>query len=178
MSTAASPRFFDGAAVVMGVSSCGKTTVGEALAATLHAQFVEGDRLHPTANVAKMSAGLPLTDDDRWPWLAQVGESLRGDKAVIASCSALKKIYRQRIIESARRPVAFILMHGAKSLLQQRIAARKGHFMPPSLLDSQIATLEIPGSDETAITVDIALPLDQQVAQASAFLMALSQHSE
>ncbi len=170
MSTAASPRFFDGAAVVMGVSSCGKTTVGEALAAELRAAFIEGDNLHPAANVAKMSSGMPLTDEDRWPWLAQVGASLRGNKPVIASCSALKKIYRQRIIEAAGRPVAFILLNGDKALLQKRIAARKGHFMPSSLLESQLATLEIPGPDEDAVTIDISLPLEEQVALAAKFL--------
>lgn len=172
MSTVASPRFFNGAAVVMGVSSCGKTTVGEALAAKLHAQFVEGDKLHPAVNVAKMSAGTPLTDEDRWPWLEQVGASLKGDKAVIASCSALKKVYRQRIAAAAGRPVQFILLHGDKALLQKRIAERKGHFMPPSLLDSQLATLEIPGADENAVTINIALPLEEQVAQAVAFLLS------
>ena len=170
MSTAVSPRFFNGAAIVMGVSSCGKTTVGEALAAKLGVAFVEGDKLHPSANVAKMSSGQPLTDDDRWPWLAQVGASLKGGHGIIGSCSALKKTYRQLIIASAGRPVSFILLNGDKALLQQRIAARKGHFMPPSLLDSQLATLEIPGSDENAVTIDIALPLETQVAQALAFL--------
>ncbi|MEO9169007.1 MAG: gluconokinase [Aestuariivirga sp.] len=171
MSTAESLQSFNGAVVVMGVSACGKTTVGEALAAKLYVQFVEGDKLHPPTNVAKMSAGHPLTDEDRWPWLAQVGVSLKGEKGIIASCSALKKIYRQRIIESAGRPVSFILLNGDKAILQKRIAARKGHFMPPSLLDSQLATLEIPGPDEHSITIDIALPLEAQVAQAVAFLL-------
>ncbi|MEO9166812.1 MAG: gluconokinase [Aestuariivirga sp.] len=171
MSMAESHQSFNGAVVVMGVSACGKTTVGEALAAKLHVQFVEGDKLHPPANVAKMSAGHPLTDEDRWPWLAQVGASLKGDKGIVASCSSLKKIYRQRIIENTGRPVSFILLHGDKAILQKRIAARKGHFMPPSLLDSQLATLEIPGPDEHAITIDIALPLETQVAQAATFLL-------
>ena len=100
-----------------------------------------------------------------------MGASLKGDKGVIASCSALKKSYRQRIIDSAGRPVNFILLNGDKAILQKRIAERKGHFMPPSLLDSQLATLEIPGPDEIAITIDIALPLETQVAQAAAFLL-------
>ena len=168
---AESLQFFNGAVIVMGVAACGKTTVGEALAAKLHAQFVEGDTLHPPSNVAKMSAGHPLTDEDRWPWLAQVGASLKGNKGIVASCSALKKIYRQRIVESAGRPVSFILLNGDKAILQKRIADRKGHFMPASLLDSQLATLEIPGADENAITIDIALPLQKQVEQAAAFLM-------
>ena len=171
MSMAESHQSFNGAVVVMGVSACGKTSVGEALAAKLHVRFVEGDKLHPPANVAKMSAGHPLTDEDRWPWLAKVGASLKGDKGVIASCSALKKIYRQRINQSAGRSVSFILLNGDKAILQKRIAARKGHFMPPSLLESQLATLEIPGPDEIAITIDIALPLETQVAQTAAFLL-------
>ena len=171
MSMAESLQFFNGAVIVMGVAACGKTTVGEALAAKLHAQFVEGDTLHPPTNVAKMSAGHPLTDEDRWPWLTQVGASLKGDKGIVASCSALKKIYRQRIVESAGRPVRFILLNGDKAILQKRIAERKGHFMPASLLESQLATLEIPGADENAITIDIALPLQKQVEQAAAFLM-------
>ena len=171
MSMAESLQSFNGAAVVMGVASCGKTTVGEALAAKLNVQFVEGDKLHPPANVAKMSAGHPLTDEDRWPWLAQVGAGLKGNTGIVASCSSLKKIYRQRIMESAGRPVSFILLNGDKAILQKRIAARKGHFMPASLLDSQLATLEIPGPDEHAITIDIALPLETQVAQAAVFLL-------
>jgi gluconokinase len=171
MSMAESLQSFNGAVVVMGVASCGKTTVGEALAAKLHAQFVEGDKFHPPGNVAKMSAGHPLTDEDRWPWLTQVGASLKGNKGIVASCSALKKIYRQHIVESAGRPVSFILLHGDKAILQKRIAERKGHFMPASLLESQLATLEIPGADENAVTIDIALPLQKQVEQAAAFLI-------
>ncbi len=162
---------YAGAAVVMGVASCGKTTVGEALARHVKATFVEGDRLHAAASVEKMSKGIPLTDEDRWPWLDRVGESLAGRDGVIASCSALKKIYRDRIVAKAQRPVTFILLHGDKALLQQRIAERKGHFMPASLLDSQLATLEIPGKDERAVIVDIALPLNEQVAKAAHFLM-------
>jgi gluconokinase len=162
---------FAGAAVVMGVASCGKTTLGEALAARLNIPFVEGDKLHSPGSVAKMSKGVPLTDDDRWPWLGRVGETLAGSGGAIASCSALKKIYRDHITEKAGRPVAFLLLHGDKALLQKRIARRKGHFMPASLLDSQLATLEIPGVDENSVIVDIALPLEAQVQQAVKFLM-------
>jgi gluconokinase len=162
---------FSGAAVVMGVASCGKTTLGEALAEKLHVTFVEGDKLHSPENVAKMSKGIPLTDDDRRPWLGRVGETLAGSGGAIASCSALKKIYRDRIAEKAGRPVAFLLLHGDKALLQKRIARRPGHFMPASLLDSQLATLEIPGADENAVNIDIALPLEVQVQQAVKFLM-------
>lgn len=162
---------FTGAAVVMGVASCGKTSVGEALAARLGALFTEGDRLHPKANVEKMSAGFPLTDEDRWPWLAQVGESLQGREGRIASCSALKRAYREHIIAKAGRPVAFVFLDGSRALLEQRIAARKGHFMPPSLLASQLATLERPAPDELANAFDIARSVDEIVAEASAWLM-------
>ncbi|MFN0192625.1 MAG: gluconokinase [Aestuariivirga sp.] len=162
---------FRGAAIVMGVSSCGKTSVGEALAAVLGADFTEGDRLHPKSNVEKMSAGIALTDEDRWPWLALVGQALQGDTGRIASCSALKRAYRQHIAAKAGRPVAFVFLDGSRELLEQRIAVRKNHFMPPSLLASQLATLERPGSDEWAMTFDIARPIDDIVAQAGAWLL-------
>jgi gluconokinase len=161
---------FSGAAVVMGVASCGKTTVGEALALRLHAAFHEGDKLHSPSSVEKMSNGIPLTDDDRWPWLQRVGESLKGPGAVVTSCSALKKIYRQHITSFAGRRVVFIHLHGDKDLLASRIANRKGHFMPASLLDSQLAILEVPGADEQFVTINIALPPDEQVARAVVFL--------
>jgi gluconokinase len=169
MSTAASHQFSD-AVVVMGVASCGKTTIGEALAQHFNVGFTEGDRLHSTANVAKMSAGIPLTDDDRWPWLAQIGASLAGTEGHIVSCSALKKSYREAIAAAAKRPIKFVHLHGSHKVLQQRIANRKGHFMPPSLLDSQLATLEIPGPDETAVTIDIDQTPDAILQAAIAFL--------
>jgi carbohydrate kinase (thermoresistant glucokinase family) len=162
---------FSGAVVVMGVASCGKTTLGEALAARLNVPFVEGDKLHSAENVAKMSKGIPLTDEDRWPWLSRVGETLAGSTGAIVSCSALKRIYRDRITEIAGRPVAFLLLHGDKALLQKRIANRKGHFMPASLLESQLATLEVPGVGENAVIIDIALPVEVQLAKAVHFLM-------
>ncbi len=169
MSMVASPLFSD-AVVVMGVASCGKTTVGEALAQNLGVAFIEGDKLHGDANVAKMSAGIPLTDDDRWPWLAHVGNALRGPGGKIASCSALKRGYREAIAKAAERTVFFVHLHGSADLLRQRIAARKGHFMPASLLDSQLATLEIPGTDERAITIDIAQSPKHVVQLALKFL--------
>ncbi len=166
---------FTGAAVMMGVASSGKTTLGEALAKRLGVMFVEGDALHAQENVAKMSRGIALTDDDRWPWLARVGASLKGPEGCIASCSALKRVYRQRIIEAAGRPVSFIHLYGPRQILESRIGRRKGHFMPASLLDSQLATLEKPGADERAITIDIAQPLEAQVAQATQFLRSFDQ---
>lgn len=170
MSMAVSPVSFKGAAVVMGVASCGKTSVGELLAEKLSAHFIEGDRLHPASNVAKMSAGNPLTDEDRWPWLKAIGESLAGKEPAIASCSALKKIYRETISKAARRKVYFIYLHGSRELLENRIGTRKGHFMPASLLDSQLKTLEIPTSDEPALRLDIALPVTKLAQLAAEWL--------
>ena len=163
---------FKGAAVVMGVTSCGKTTLGEALAKALHITFIEGDKLHPQANIAKMSSGQPLDDEDRWPWLAKVGEALKGNEGIIASCSSLKKVYRDLIVAKAERPVMFIHLDGPRELLAQRIAARKGHFMPPTLLDSQLATLEKPGAGENYVTIPIAMTLQDQVALAREALLA------
>ena len=172
MLMAAFPVSFKGAVVVMGVASCGKTSVGELLAEKLSAHFIEGDRLHPAANVAKMSAGNPLTDEDRWPWLKAVGESLAGREPAVASCSALKRVYREAIAKAAQRPVYFIYLHGAKELLEQRIGARKGHFMPASLLESQLATLQIPAPDELALRLDITFAANELADQAKAWLLA------
>ncbi len=144
--------------VVMGVSGCGKTTVGEALAVRLGASFTDADELHPAANIAKMSRGEALTDEDRWPWLTRVGEALRGDGMRIVGCSALKRRYRVHIRRMAGGPVMFIHLAGSKAVIAERMQARAGHFMPPALLDSQFATLEPPGPDEEAITVDIDQP--------------------
>ncbi len=174
MLMAASPvssKRFTGAAVVMGVASCGKTTVGELLAEKLNAHFIEGDRLHPATNVAKMSAGNPLTDDDRWPWLAAVGQSLAGREACVGSCSALKRIYRKAITKAAQRSVYFIYLHGSRELLESRIGARNDHFMPASLLDSQLKTLEMPTADEQALTLDIALPITEIVSRSKEWLL-------
>lgn len=157
---------FTGAVIVMGVASCGKTSVGEKLAMRLHAPFIEGDALHPPENVAKMSSGIALTDEDRWPWLEQIGKTLRGNTAIVASCSALKKAYRQRLKEAAQRPITFVFLKGTREQLAIRIAARKNHFMPPSLLDSQLATLEPPVADEGAIVCDISLTVDDIAAKA------------
>jgi carbohydrate kinase (thermoresistant glucokinase family) len=155
----------------MGVASCGKTSVGELLAEKLNAHFIEGDRLHPAANVAKMSSGTPLNDEDRWPWLNAIGESLAGKEAAVASCSALKRVYREIITKAAQRPVYFIYLHGSRELLEQRIKARKGHFMPASLLDSQLQTLEEPATDELALRLDIAAPVADLAEAAKAWLL-------
>lgn len=156
----------------MGVASCGKTAVGELLAEKLSAHFIEGDRLHPATNVSKMSAGNPLTDEDRWPWLKAIGESLAGREACVASCSALKRVYRETIAKAAQRPVYFIYLFGSRELLEQRIGARKGHFMPASLLDSQLATLQGPAADELALKLDISLPINELAERAKAWLLS------
>jgi len=174
MSMAELPRSskpFTGAVVVMGVTSCGKTTLGAALARRLGASFVEGDQLHSSESVAKMSAGTPLTDDDRWPWLGRVGLALRGTAGVVVSCSALKKSYRRVIAENAERPVLFVHLHGSQAVLEQRIASRTGHFMPASLLQSQLATLELPDATERHVRIDVAAPIDDQIESALAFLL-------
>jgi gluconokinase len=162
---------FTGAAVVMGVASCGKTSVGLALAAKLGATFVEGDKLHPKSNIEKMTAGIALTDDDRWPWLALVGQSVSGRAGMIVSCSALKKSYRNHISDAARRTVSFVFLDGSRALLEERIASRKNHFMPPSLLNSQLATLEPPGPEERPKRFDFGLPARIIVEQAADWLL-------
>jgi len=148
------------AIVIMGVAGSGKTTVGELLAERLGLPFRDADGFHPAANVAKMSSGVPLVDEDRWPWLDAIGAALRdaGSQGIVVTCSALKRIYRDRIRTAAGRPVAFIFLDGPRALLAERIGSRKGHFMPPSLLDSQLATLERPAADEGALTVSIEPP--------------------
>jgi gluconokinase len=144
--------------VVMGVSGSGKTTVAKLLAETSGWQFQEGDTLHPPANVEKMSAGIPLTDADRLPWLRKIAETIdgwraRGESGVV-TCSALKRSYRSIIIGD-RPEVRLVYLKGSPDLIRQRMAQRHGHFMPPALLDSQFSTLEEPSPDENPIIVDI-----------------------
>lgn len=140
--------------VVMGVSGCGKSSVGEEIARLTAAQFVDGDDLHPAANKAKMGAGIPLDDDDRWPWLDQVGATLSAPEGAIVACSALKRVYRDRIRAVAPDTI-FVHLAGSRDLLWERMTARKDHFMPASLLDSQLAILEPLGADENGVTLDI-----------------------
>ena len=155
----------------MGVSGCGKTSVGERLAPDLGARYVDGDDLHPQANIDKMSHGIPLTDEDRWPWLDAVGQVLRVPD-VIVGCSALKRSYRDAIRAGAGAEVCFVHLAGERSVIAARMAARKGHFMPEALLDSQYAALEPPGADETSVTVDIDHDLDRIVTDILARLDA------
>ena len=163
-----------GAVIVMGVTSCGKTSVGEGLAKELECRFIEGDKLHPAANIAKMSAGTPLNDEDRWPWLEIIGKAMKAEcdagRGVVASCSSLKKAYRQKLGQAAGQPITFIFLHGSRELLAARMAERKGHFMPISLLDSQLATIEIPGPGENALHLDVVLPVDELVKRAKPYL--------
>jgi gluconokinase/shikimate kinase len=144
--------------VLMGVSGCGKTTVAAIMSGRLNWPFEEGDALHPQANVDKMHAGHPLTDEDRWPWLEKVAHwvetTLDSGQNGIITCSALKRSYRD-LINRRGHDIEFVYLHGTKEMIAPRLAARHGHYMPPSLLDSQFATLEEPTPDEPAIRVDI-----------------------
>jgi carbohydrate kinase (thermoresistant glucokinase family) len=150
-------------AVVMGVSGSGKTTIGETLAQRLGWLFQEGDALHPPENVAKMRAGTPLDDADRAPWLAAIATHvdgwLRDGERGVVTCSALKRAYRDRIIGD-RAGVRLVYLEGSRRLLAARLQDRKGHFMPPSLLESQLQTLEPPTQDEHPITVSVDSPVE------------------
>jgi len=144
--------------VVMGVSGCGKSTVGAMLAARLGLRFIEGDTFHPASNVAKMSAGLPLDDHDRADWLAALANEIRNARAqgvgLVLSCSALKRRYRD-LLRQADPGLRFAHLQGARALIAARMAARSGHYMPPALLDSQLRDLEPLQDDEAGIRLDI-----------------------
>lgn len=148
--------------VMMGVCGCGKTTVGEALGKALHWPFFDADDFHPPANVAKMASGVPLTDDDRWPWLDRMAAEMRatlgrGQHAVFA-CSALRQVYRDRL--AAAGDVRFVHLAGDYATIAKRLEKRKHRYMPAALLDSQFATLEPPTD---ALNVDVALPIERKV---------------
>ena len=154
--------------LVMGVCGSGKTSVGEALAEKLACDFLEGDDLHPPANRQKMAAGQALNDNDRWPWLDAIALKIReshlhGQDLVVA-CSALKQIYRDRLRQGATG-VRIVHLTGSRECLAVRLDARVGHFMPPALLDSQLATLETPAAEENAMTFDIDAPLPELIGQ-------------
>jgi carbohydrate kinase (thermoresistant glucokinase family) len=150
--------------VVMGVSGSGKTTVARPVAERLHAQFQEGDALHPPENVEKMKSGIPLDDADRLPWLHRIAQKIdewrSAGQSGVLTCSALKRSYRDIIIGD-RQEVRLVYHKGSRELIGRRVAARHGHFMPASLLDSQFATLEEPGPGEHPITVDVGPPPEQ-----------------
>jgi carbohydrate kinase (thermoresistant glucokinase family) len=155
-------------AIVMGVSGSGKTTVAVRLASALGVAFLEGDDLHPRANVEKMKSGTPLTDQDRWPWLgaiaARIDQWRAEGRAGVVTCSALKRAYR-RVLAGDRPEVRLVYLKGSRGLIHERMAARHAHFMPLGLLDSQFATLEEPGPDERPIVVDVGGTPERIVAE-------------
>jgi gluconokinase len=162
-----------GPIIVMGVSGCGKSSVGQAIADHFVVTFIEGDALHPQANIAKMSSGTPLSDDDRWPWLDIVAGQLASETlahgGAVASCSSLKKSYRDRLETGAG--TRFIFLNCTHKTLERNQSTRKGHFMPAALLDSQLKTLEPPDGEARAIWIDGNQPFEIVVA---AIVQALS----
>jgi gluconokinase len=160
----------------MGVSGSGKTTVARGIADALGLVFAEADEFHTEANVAKMRAGTPLTDEDRWPWLAALAEWMSrqdelGNSTVIA-CSALRRAYRD-VLRSGAAEVEFVHVSGPAELIRERLANREGHYMPASLLDSQVATLEPLEADEEGVVLDLRLTPDELVDEAVSWLSSL-----
>lgn len=164
------------AVVVMGVAGCGKSTIGSLLAARWGVRFVDADDLHPPSNVAKMTAGVPLDDADRLPWLRRVGTVLAEEtvleRDVVVACSALRRTYRDELRRSAGHDVTFVHLDADRDVLADRIAGRVDYFLPPALLDSQLAVLEPLDTDETGVTIDIAEPPDLVVERAAAWRRA------
>jgi len=160
------PSAWNAAIIVMGVSGAGKSTIAQRLAARLNRVLIEGDSLHPPQNVAKMKQGIPLADEDRLPWLqaiaAQIETARRANKPVVVTCSALKRTYRATLC-SGNGDVGFIYLKGARELIAQRLAARKNHFMPAQLLESQFAALQEPAEDEPSIMMTIEPQPDEIV---------------
>lgn len=152
--------------VVMGVAGCGKSSVAAALAQALGAAYQDGDAFHPPENIEKMSKGIPLTDVDRWPWLDAVAGAMRmSEGSIVMACSALRRAYRDHLRDGVKAKVFIAFLDGDMALISGRMAARDGHFMPPSLLQSQFDTLERPAADEWALAVDISGDIDASVAQ-------------
>lgn len=190
-----------GPLVVMGVSGCGKTSVGKLIASGLGYTFIEGDSRHPAANVEKMRSGIALTDADRWPWLEMLGDELARNEATVISCSALKRSYRDLLREKAGghiehqakdqakgpagghsgRPLTFVFLQGERSLLASRMAGRRHDYMPLSLLDSQLATLELPaggpGGERDIVTIEIDQPPERIASLAIARIATLWQRA-
>ena len=154
--------------VVMGVSGSGKTSAARELTRQLGWEYIEGDDLHPEANVAKMASGIPLDDEDRWPWLRRIaeviGEHEAAGRSVVITCSALKRSYRD-LLRDGHPSVWFAHMQVSQQVLADRLAQRKGHYMPPSLLDSQLATLEPLAEDEPGDVIAGDAPLEQSVGE-------------
>jgi gluconokinase len=155
--------------IVMGVSSSGKTTIGQSVARALHAPFLDGDKFHPPANVEKMRAGTPLTDDDRWGWLEAHGKALAeaaSAKGVsVGASSALKRVYRQKLVEAAGDPILFVYLDGSFEVIAERAAKRRHEYMPASLLRSQFDTLEVPDpATENVLKVPVTDSIDKITA--------------
>jgi carbohydrate kinase (thermoresistant glucokinase family) len=152
--------------LVMGVSGSGKSTIGRMLADALGAEFLEADSFHSPENVAKMAGGVPLQDADRWPWLDAIGSSIaklrQEGKSVVLACSALKEAYRRRLFDRAGEEAKVVFLSGGADLIAKRMGGRQGHYMPPALLPSQLATLEPP---KAAIRIDIAQAPERILAQ-------------
>jgi carbohydrate kinase (thermoresistant glucokinase family) len=146
--------------LVMGVAGVGKTTIGEALAGALGARFIDADDYHPPENVAKMKAGIALEDADRLPWLQKLNRILKDEEKAVLACSALKESYRQRLAQGIR-DFKVVYLHGSAELIRARMETRRHRYMPPALLDSQLATLQPPTN---AIAIDVAAPLEESVA--------------
>ena len=155
--------------VVMGVTGCGKTTVGIALAEALGIEFIDSDDLHSESNKKKMSSGTPLTDSDREPWLQVVSKTLQNHENIVVACSALKKSYRSTILAGAPT-TKFVHLSGSQELIFTRLSERSHHFMPIGLLDSQFETLEPLGHTETGKVFEISQPVDQIVNEVIAWL--------
>lgn len=154
----------------MGVSSSGKSVVGKAISRRLHAPFLDGDGYHPAANKEKMRSGIPLTDEDRWPWLSSLAHALHEAadlKGVsVGACSALKRSYRDFLVKEAGEPILFVFLDGSQELIASRMAVRTHEYMPLTLLASQFATLEVPQADENVLTLPITLSVEQIADQA------------
>jgi len=154
--------------LLAGVSGCGKSTVGQLLASRLDWPFIDGDSLHPAANIAKMRAGVPLTDEDRWPWLeavtAVMDDHIAAGRSAVITCSALKRSYRDLLL-TGRPTACLVFLDAGRDLLAARLAARHGHFFRADLLDSQLATLESPQPGERVLTVPAVGPADQVAGQ-------------
>lgn len=157
--------------VLMGVSGCGKSSVGTALSVLFDMDFIDGDDLHPVRNIRKMASGMALNDADRAPWLAEVGRLLANSAGpIVVGCSALKARYRDWIREEVPEPVRFLHLDAPKDVLAARVAGREGHFMPPALLDSQFDALESLGPEELGARIDISKPYQSVVAQTERYV--------
>lgn len=160
--------------IVMGVSGSGKSTVGEKLAEALKLPFLEGDSLHPQSNVDKMVAGIPLQDEDRWPWLDQIGERLAAaNDGIVVSCSSLKKSYRDRMRAASGGSLMFVFLDGSFDVLHQHMGQRSGHFMPVKMLESQLATLESPVGEALVFRADVADSIEKIVAESLDWVRSL-----